>query len=164
MRAMVERSAPTERKDATGGMNRVKVVVMPARVATSWDRPAPPEVVALDEVVQIELRQRSRPFVAATIRKPGETEGLVIKMLVDTGASRTAIPRKVFESLGAQIVGTRTFTLGSGAKHERPIARVEIEIRGSVVKADVGVREGMSHGLVGIDWIMAVCPEFVYRT
>lgn len=90
------------------------------------------------------------------------------KTLIDTGARRSAITQEVFDMLGLQSESTTSIKVGSGMSEQRHMAPVRVMVKAeddslSCVELDVSVRKGMSHCLLGSDWLMAVEPKWTYE-
>ena len=89
-----------------------------------------------------------------------------IKMLVDTGASKSSIPKRIVEGvLGGgekEVLGERHVMLGNGMRDGRRVYGVVVGVGGVDVAMDAYCRHGLRHGVLGMDWVMAVKPMFVY--
>jgi hypothetical protein len=135
----------------------------------------PTTIIYTDNPV-IKLYPRERPFIWVWIYRTdqGSSGGFAKrKFLIDTGAMRSAVPlslaRDILKATSRGGVSVRTAT---GASHRR-IIRIRLETRTKanvdyVVTSNVilrcSTREDavLTHGLLGMDWIMAVQPQFTY--
>jgi hypothetical protein len=71
--------------------------------------------------------------VEARLKALGALNGtFVANFLVDTGATDCLAPAGALREIGVEPVGSRTYELADGARHEYPFGLVQIEIMGEV--------------------------------
>eukprot|EP01063_Lacrimia_lanifica_P041711 TRINITY_DN9797_c0_g1_i1.p1 TRINITY_DN9797_c0_g1~~TRINITY_DN9797_c0_g1_i1.p1 ORF type:complete len:295 (+),score=71.54 TRINITY_DN9797_c0_g1_i1:1148-2032(+) len=117
-----------------------------------------------------------RPCVVATFRRvpPQNEDGVVVskgggfarkKVLVDTGATRTAITSDIANSvLKLKAVGSTDVTTGDGVTAKRTLVKICVEVDSTTVHIWATVRPptALKHCILGIDWVGATCPQWVY--
>ena len=64
----------------------------------------------------------------ANLRDPNRSRTL--RVLVETGATYTTLPREIVEALGCQQIGTRRVLLGDGREEEWPVTAVLLSLEG----------------------------------
>jgi aspartyl protease family protein len=83
---------------------------------------------------------------------PGRVNGTPIEFLVDTGATRTALPRRLAERVGLPVEG-RVRSSTAGGDVEGTMARADIELQGGVSasRLRVIVLPDLAAPLLGMD-------------
>jgi hypothetical protein len=89
------------------------------------------------------------------------------RVLIDTGARRSAITEEVSRLLHLQERGRRLIKVGTGDSQPRPAVSIAVAVYSSdhsisLVEMEVSVRTNSKHCLLGSDWIYAVAPKFVF--
>ena len=113
-----------------------------------------------------------RPTVMATFRRvpksDDEKRGIGFskrKVLVDTGATRTAITTDMAVNiLKLKSQGSTNVTTGDGVTSQRLLVHTSIEVGGTVayVWATVRPPTALKHCILGIDWVGTTRPDFQY--
>jgi clan AA aspartic protease len=86
-----------------------------------------------------------RASSAGTSERP-----FVANFLVDTGATDCLAPAGALREIGVEPVGSRTYELADGTRHEYPFGLVQIEIMGEVTAGRVIFGPDGVEPLVGI--------------
>jgi predicted aspartyl protease len=107
------------------------------------------------------------PIVAAEVADPDRPQGdaLPLRLLVDTGAELTVIPRDVIDALGRQLVREIEITgVVRGAVARCPVFRVVLHVSGVAFEVEVAAVERDAEapdGLLGRDILSHL--DFTYR-
>ena len=82
-----------------------------------------------------------------------------MELLVDTGATFTAIPRPILDKLGIPAAITREFTMADGRKIQRGMGAALIEVQGLKAIAGVIFAEPSDVALLGVTGLEALGLE-----
>ena len=147
------------------------------RRTTSGNIPPPKLVSGKRSTFSIKVNAKKdgkikRPTVFATFRRVPNSSGQPgiggfsrKKVLVDTGATRTAITHEMaLDILKLRPRGSTHITTGDGVKTERLLVRISVEVCNttSYVWATVRPPHALKHCILGIDWVGTVRPDWVY--
>jgi clan AA aspartic protease len=89
--------------------------------------------------------------VEARLKALGAPNGtFVANFLVDTGATDCLAPAGALREIGVEPVGSRTYELADGTRHEYPFGLVQIEIMGEVTAGRVIFGPDGVEPLVGV--------------
>ena len=89
------------------------------------------------------------PMVPLRVSNPTGVDGVLLTVLVDTGADATVIPESVAEQLGLPVVGYAEITGVGGAKQEIAMHAAVVHLAGVEIMLRVAAFEG--ERLVGRD-------------
>ena len=88
--------------------------------------------------------------VDVTISNPAAPErSITPRLLVDTGATLSWIPRSTLQSIGIEPVGLRTFVLGDGRRVDRETGIVALSFDGIRIGATAGFAEEGDGAILG---------------
>ena len=88
--------------------------------------------------------------VEVTISNPAAPERMIRpKLLVDTGATLTWVPRAMLDSIGIVPVGSRTFLLADGRRVERQTGIIAVSLDGVPMGASAVFAEPSDGAILG---------------
>ena len=101
-------------------------------------------------------------------RKAGDGASVEVKGVVDTGATRTVVTKKLFEKLGGDGVTSPgpLMRTGDGGEHSSEVARIVVEICNKRVAGEIIVANWLDIGfemIVGMDVLSVLGPEIIGR-
>lgn len=98
--------------------------------------------------------------IKATVTHPTHPDGhQEVELLVDTGATFSAIPRSVLQKLDIPSVVSREFTMADGSKISRGMGAVLMEVKGLKAVVPVLFAEEQDMALLGVTAMEALGLE-----
>jgi len=114
----------------------------------------------------IRIKLKERPRINVMIKRIKTTQKGGMKrerVIVDTGAKRSAITIEVARFLKLKKIGEKNIILGNGTKDNRDLVWINVTTKdGENIDLEVTVRDGLKHCILGIDWVSQSKPEFYY--
>jgi predicted aspartyl protease len=128
--------------------------------------PLPPRREIPDDKIKVKIVKKKRPFINVIFEDDNGIE-VSERTLIDTGAVRSSISKRVANLLLLDVIGEASVTVGSGDIDVREIVEIIINVEnenGDIIRKtlDVTIRK-QKHSLLGMDWIGTIKPDFIYK-